>query len=848
MSWAEERVLNKIKNLPGNDVISTSELAAELNLSRSVVSHYLNQLAKENRIQKIKERPVKWRKNSINKTTDLSFASVIGSQGSLKRVVEQLCAAVIYPPNGLDVLITGNAGVGKSYLAERLVAYAKEVGSIKANAPYLYLNCASYAGNPEQITTLLFGSAKASATQAKGLIEKANGGYLFLDQVDRLSNVNQEKILNFIDSGQFYKVGDNIHHVKSNVRLIMATTKDPESVLLHSFLRKIPVQVNLPDYAKRPIDERLEILRSLFYDEGQRINKKIVVDKEVVSALLQINHKDNVSYIKNIVRASCSAAYHDWFSSNTMYLKLKNLILDYLPPFKNYGSIIVDPALVIKYSESKSLNKKLTNISQELKKVINAFSDTTLSNCRLRIEAINKLNKTSSQASGLRVQHKQLFAEIIEKKYGLAKAAYLESTIYYLYEHHFKPDCDIEKLRAVVLKKLPRAYHVARSFYSKLPILDKDSHQGLTYIFAILLSEYIDENVKLHGLLVGHGENTATSIQAVVNSLCGNYIFDAIDVAIDADTTAMINAINNLVLNYNAINGLVLMVDMGSLNKLYSEVGSNLNCDLLVVNNLTTVTALDLASKIKRNLDFTRIASNAEREYQIDVKYYNGFSKTKNILVSCISGLKVAEQISEILRQYLPVDIKIISLGYNDLKEKIVTKQWAYFEQTLFLLTTFDITEKIKFKYMNLYDILAISGEKKLKLWLQPYLNQQQLADLNNQLLCFFSKEGIAERLNFLNPSVVIKEVEEINKKYEDFYNLELDGKIKLNLYMHVALMIERAVMRNNVIEVQPKSEKEKAFFKITRNIFQPVELKYNVTISNYEISLLYDLLKQYIK
>lgn len=219
-----------------------------------------------------------------------------------------------------------------------------------------------------------------------------------------------------------------------------------------------------------------------------------------------------------------------------------------------------------------------------------------------------------------------------------------------------------------------------------------------------------------------------------------------------------------------------------------------------------------------------------------------------NILVSCISGLGIAEKISDIMRQYLPVGIKVIPIGYNSLKEKIAGKKWTYFKQTLFVLTTIDIAEKVKFNHMNLYDILDSRGENKLKEWLSPYLTPEQMESFNNQLLRFFSKEGISERLSFLNPDVVLSEVETINRKYEDFYNLKLDGKVKLNLYMHIALMIERTMMRNtSEVVVKPKSEKEKSFYKITKSIFQPIEIKYNIKVSTYEMSLLYELFKQFI-
>ena len=853
MSKAKERVLKEVQLLPDGMAIDTRDLAQKLSLSRSVVSHYLNQLVKDNKIQKIAERPVKWTKVAIKSPNKhVSFEDVIGSNGSLRKAVEQLSAAAAYPPNGLNVLITGNSGVGKSFLAHKLFSYSKKIGVISTKAPYIVLNCANYANNPELISSMLFGYVQGAFTGADtakdGLLKEANGGYLFLDEVHRLSSENQEKLFSFIDSGRFYKMGDNVHPQKSKVRLIMATTETPENVLLTTFLRRIPVRINLPDYVARPIDERLELINTLFVNEAHKINKKIIVDKGVVSTLLQLNHTGNIGYLKNTIKVSCAAAYHDCYNSTTINLKLKNLELEALPEFKDYGEIIVDPAKKEPFIPQISLEQKLSNITGSLKILEDNYTDENLNTCRLRIQAINKFINKESLKSGLHVQHQYLFKNIIIKQYGLNKTDYLEPIIYLLYERHFKPNCDIPKLKEVITNYLPRSFHVASKFYEQLPILDSKSHKSLTLILALLLSDHVDENIQLRGLMVAHGENTATSIQAVTNYLCSNYVFDAIDMPIDADITAVIKEANKLISSFNTTNGFILMIDMGSLSQLYSQISAQLDGDLLVVNNLTTLTALDLALKMKQNLPFKQIAEKAEKDYSIDVKYYEGFSQSMNILVSCISGLGIAEKISDIMRQYLPVGIKVIPIGYNSLKEKIAGKKWTYFKQTLFVLTTIDITEKVKFNHMNLYDILDSRGENKLKEWLSPYLTPEQMESFNNQLLRFFSKEGISERLSFLNPDVVLSEVETINRKYEDFYNLKLDGKVKLNLYMHIALMIERTMMRNtSEVVVKPKSEKEKSFYKITKSIFQPIEIKYNIKVSTYEMSLLYELFKQFI-
>lgn len=680
-------------------------------------------------------------------------------------------------------------------------------------------------------------------------MKEADGGYLFLDEVHRLSSENQEKLFSFIDSGQFYQMGDNAHPIKSNVHLIMATTENPEEVLLTTFLRRIPVHVTLPDFVKRPIDERLTLLRFLFYQEAKTISKKIEVDPYVVSALLQVVHSGNIGYLKNVIQVSCAAAYQEQRNEDTIQLKMSNVLLDSLSTFEDFGSFELDPAKPFQRIPQSITQQKLADLLTKLENLNDNFNNQTVNECKISIQRFSKFVPEWALKSGLHLQHQRRFEQIIEKRFGLKETSYLEPFFYLFYENHFVIEKELHNhLYSKLKKEFPRSIHVAQSFYKELPVLDENSQKSLVLILSLLLSEHIDESIQLRGLMVAHGENTATSIQSVVNSLCGTYIFDAIDMPIDTGVGRIIDEANKLIDSFNTNRGFVLMVDMGSLGQLYSEVNSHLDGDLLVVNNLTTLTALDIALKIQQNMPFKKIAEDADDEYQIDVQYYEGFSQSTNILVSCISGMGIAEKVSEIIQQFLPDEIKVIPIDYPSLKQKIATQDWKYFDRTLFVLTTIDLREDVQFKHMNLYGLLDASGEQKLRNWLVDYMSLEQVDNFINQLVRFFSKEGISERLSFLNPDVVIKQVEAINNKYENYYHLNLDGKVRLNLYMHIALMIERLmVQKNTEIDIKPHTEEERDFFQITKSIFQPVELKYNIKISNYEISLLYELFKQFI-
>ena len=90
-------------------------------------------------------------------------------------------------------------------MASKIYAYALEEHVLQPKSPYIAYNCAQYFNNPELLSAALFGYTKGAFTGANehhsGLLEKADGGILFLDEVHRLSEEGQEKLFTFMDTG-----------------------------------------------------------------------------------------------------------------------------------------------------------------------------------------------------------------------------------------------------------------------------------------------------------------------------------------------------------------------------------------------------------------------------------------------------------------------------------------------------------------------------------------------------------------------------------------------------------------------------------------------------------------------
>lgn len=834
-----------------NEQLTTSEIANLEGLSRNVVSSYLSSLYKKGLVDKKGTRPIYWQVNKKDKI----FSDIIGYDGSLKSDFQAILESILYPPNGLPILITGPSGSGKSMLARKIYEKSIELKRIKRDGKFVTLNAADYANNAELLSSVLFGHKKGAYTGAEydsnGLLDKANNGYLFLDEVHRLSKTNQEKLFSVLDNGSFYPLGEvnKPHYV--NVRLILATTEDVHKYLLKTFLRRIPLYINLPSFIERPYIERIAVVTHCFKDEAQQTDRSYKIAQNKIIELSNTDYSGNIGTLENKIKILCAQGFTSYSQNTTI-------------PIGNIGydktAIVIDKNFT---TDNLNLftNKIFSSFQDIQKELIKALlQKRNISDCKLIVlqhlrllsHFINK-KSVNSFKTNVRQEVKSVLEDTYGIKLGLSNNEISQfSFACGLSSFQDRPLDDTKKLLALIQQKYPRSFYLYKKFLQKLHLTIVDSY----YLWFFLLLANVTnkvENIPYTCILVAHGNSTATSIQKVVNNLVGNYLFEAFDMPINATVADINKHVNSYIALQRAHdNGIILLFDMGSLNQMFVEIKHSSNKQLLVINNLTTITALDIAIRVQRLDSFNEIAKKAAHYgTYTGVQYFEGLSNKDNIIISCLSGSGLSVAFKNILEETLSSKMQIFTMDYHKLRQLLDGHNQKFFKNTKLIITTTDFNSDFDLPVFNIYNILDKRGFDELKSYLLSLGEKNANVDnLLEKFLKFLTIEGIKNRLEFLNPNVVISEVQNIGKRYQNYYNSTFSGKIKLNLYMHLALMIERVLLNkndNNSTKINFQSEKEKEFFSVSKTIFKPVEIKYNIKVNDFEISLIYELLKDLI-
>lgn len=854
------------KTLLKNNFCSSSTMGFDamyisgiINISRENVSRELNNLVKENKVIKISGKPVVYlRKDCIENTlhiildkcifanieefkkflninekphdqikTNIAdkpknvdnyfneslFNTIIGADGSLKNQIKQATAAILYPPNGLHTLLIGPTGVGKTMFAEIMYKYAIQIGKLKKDAPYVIFNCADYAGNPQLLLSCLFGYIKGAFTGSdknqKGLIDAADGGILFLDEVHRLPPEGQEMLFSLIDRGKFRRLGETDNINKANVLIIAATTESPDKAILSTFLRRIPCVINLPGLSERPTKERMELICKFFTEESKKIKLPIIVSTEVLKFFLVYDCGGNIGQLKNDIQLICANAFVEYITEkeSKIYIKLSQLSDKFEEGIFTLGKkrkeIIEDFDLNnIKDLTFDGFN---SDFDDSIEKILihdeyeteQDFYESLLDNTKKYFEegvSIQNIKKNINKQIAEQFKHVHFKMQNKDIKDKIALFKIVSPEIFEIVSDVLlKASKDFNVNKQIIyslslhietlIERIKSGTQLYDSGYNNSFLSENSTNSNIEYKISKEIANRLEEKLKIKipkteiafiemflyalkvkneedyiGVLVlAHGYSTAASMVDVANNLLGIDHAKAIDMPLEESVNVTLNKAIDMVKKIDKGKGVLILADMGSLTTFSEIITEKTGIPTKAIKMVSTPVVIEATRKsmlTNMNLD---------------------------LLVQEVNNMSI----------YIGEGIKVEN------------------------------------------DESIYSENKEIKADLRIFSNEEKFIDLIEKILVFLNPR----KAYMILKETYIKILVDLKEKPND--------ALEIKFIFHSICMIERVIRNetlsyNNLTNIK---ETKRSLFNIIKNDFETVENVFNITIPDNEFAYIVEII-----
>jgi DNA-binding NtrC family response regulator len=315
------QVLEKVKQKDPNIAVilmtAYGSIESAIEATRKGAFDYITKPFRKERILHVIEKAMQWqqlqRENTFLRAQlheKPHFPTLIGSSPAMQRLQLQIDKVA---KTSATVLITGESGTGKEVVARAIHSH-----SLRVDKPFIPINCSAI---PESIMeSELFGHAKGAFTGAirdkKGLVEEANEGSLFLDEIGDLSPTMQVKLLRLLQEGEFKAIGSNSIR-KVDIRFIAATHQNlAERIKQGEFREDLFYRLNVIHIHVPPLRERKEDIPPLalhFLAKSAIVHRKQVtgLTTETMNLFLNSEWNGNIRELENTIERGVIMASGD---------------------------------------------------------------------------------------------------------------------------------------------------------------------------------------------------------------------------------------------------------------------------------------------------------------------------------------------------------------------------------------------------------------------------------------------------------------------------------------------------------------------------------------------------------
>lgn len=863
--------------------LDAQEIADALGILRNNVSKELNALFREDRIVKFGGRPVRYferaalekllgaplpagplayesvaaceKELTAQQQPENPFDALIGAHRSLKRQVEQAKAAILYPPDGLHTLIVGQTGVGKTLFAHLMFAYGMAMERFAPDAPFVTFNCADYYNNPQLLLSHVFGHVKGAFTgadQAKaGLVEQADGGVLFLDEIHRLPPEGQEMIFYFMDTGTFSRLGETTRDRHAKVLIIGATTEDPNSALTKTFVRRIPNIITIPSLASRTLGEKLDIVKLLFTDEAQRVKKPIRISVEAVKSLLGSIGAGNVGQIKSNIKLLCAQAFLNGID-NPDYIEvdfkmlpqtIKNGLLTLSANRQALAELtqyLVEPLVVEPpgrrraRAEEEESDKKSFNLYRVVEDKVELLKGEGISDDLIKQIVATDVNvyikSLYDKRASINLSTRERLLKIVDEPlvdFSEQIALYVSKRLNrsyrdrFLYAFSLHLSAFLKRLKdkepvpyseiAGAIERDSLHYQVALEIKARI-----EKHYRVTvppteveYI-ALLLESAEDEDLeeKITILVAMHGATTASSMVEVAQKLFNTQDTNLIpiDMPLEKNPQELAQKVITMLRGMNCRTGVLILADMGSLVSLGAQISETLGIPVRTIDMVSTPLILEAMRKadiVGMDLDSIYESLRSFRGYEaVDFAEHRAADGRQEAIVTiCSTGkgaaLKLKSLVEEVLKS-AGKPLAVLPVGLTHLEEHLRELQGEYAIRAAIGMKK----PALPIPFIPLEEFIDGAGEQRLLslVRVQEPREERGSADEREQksvVVRRLCEESLEKFLTYLNPAKVMDSLMEFDRVLEAELGKHFSNPVRIRIIVHCGCALERIVTRS---------------------------------------------------
>ena len=347
------------------------------------------------------------------------------------------------------------------------------------------------------------------------------------------------------------------------------------------------------------------------------------------------------------------------------------------------------------------------------------------------------------------------------------------------------------------------------------------------------------------GIILCHGISTASSIADAVNTLLERQIFEAIDMPLNTTADEIAQRVNNFVKENSYLNDLVLLVDMGSLERMDTLIENRINIGIL--NNISTASALNVGNMIVQNKDMEEILKNASENSSSHYRLIRSRKYEKAIIIASDTGVSVSEKLVSLFKKSLPKKIDLVMSAYDYKHLRTNKSKDGIFEK-------YDVQLMISSKGLGIAGISTITLEEvmsfekidTLRNVLSSYLNDKELDMFETSLLKNFTLESIVNNLTILNPTQLLDDVSFAVDELQRNLNSSFQSHTIIGISMHICFLIERLIIRSE-LKINDDEEfvnNNADFVKVVNKSFERIYKTYNVQMPVSEMVYLFEYIE----